>query len=225
MINDKSSTWACVKIVHNILLDIITWLSGGQVARDGPAPHHDPYPKTDAENIASICPSLQINEINISRLPCSNSDRRFLIIFSATPRFSAAGLATFLYDLEFFIWNWRRASMASELGSADPLLDMLAERGVTWPGLPVLLPLPAPSPAPSSLMEQNIFVNNKYFSSDTFSATWWRLSAAVCPGRGKTSSSWDTRHAAPWSSRAWIHTYITFWYGCNYDLLCLLCLI
>ena len=140
------------------------------MARDGPAPHHDPYPKTDAENIASICPSLQINEINISRLPCSNSDRRFLIIFSATPRFSAAGLATFLYDLEFFIWNWRRASMASELGSAEPLLDMLAERGVTWPGLPVLLPLPAPSPAPSSLMEQNIFVNNKYFSSDAFAA-------------------------------------------------------
>ena len=140
------------------------------MARDGPAPHHDPYPKTDAENIASICPSLQINEINISRLPCSNRDRRFLIIFSATPRFSAAGLATFLYDLEFFIWNWRRASMASELGSADPLLDMLAERGVTWPGLPVLLPLPAPSPAPSSLMEQNIFVNNKYFSSDAVQA-------------------------------------------------------
>ena len=133
----------------------------------GPAPHHDPYPKTDAENIASICPSLQIKAINISRLPCSNRDRRFLIIFSATPRFSAAGFATFLYDLEFFIWNWRSASMASELGSADPRLDMLAERGVTWPGLPVLLPLPAPSPPPSSLLEQNIFVHNKYFSSDS----------------------------------------------------------
>ena len=57
--------------------------------------------------------------------------------------------------------------MASELGSADPRLDMLAERGVTWPGLPVLLPLPAPSPPPSSLVEQNIFVHNKYFSSDS----------------------------------------------------------
>ena len=53
--------------------------------------------------------------------------------------------------------------MASEFGSADPRLDMLAERGVTWPGLPVLLPLPAPSPAPSSLVEQNIFVTTNIF--------------------------------------------------------------
>ena len=43
--------------------------------------------------------------------------------------------------------------MASEFGSADPRLDMFADLGVLWPGLPVRLPPPPPSPISSLVTE------------------------------------------------------------------------
>ena len=61
------------------------------------------------------------------------------------PKFSAAGLLMLLYDLELFNWNCLKASIASEFGSADPLLEIFPDLGVRFPGLAFLLPSVSPS--------------------------------------------------------------------------------